>query len=315
MKKPFRAHLHYRYWFLILGLFILFLTTEKWSESEHFTTYLANAATLTSLMLGLSAIFYSYISNESLSTSLGMVSTVSKSIREVESNAISTLEESKASNRSLRLTMNDLSDAAKSLGSTLIDLRDLAESLNATSNSLSDHVQIIVPSMTRVDEGVDALCRVLITDSASASGIAIEQKDSATHRSDRTEQLANDFLSSAGIKLHLFFVVLYAYASGRNNGKMNAKQIAAACDMPPTMMISFIAFMQQLGLVNCTFVNDIAAHINQEHRSDRSIYLDDVPLAFGSSLELLNAKINTIENESTKEKLRRQIEVAISSMQ
>jgi hypothetical protein len=315
MKKPFRAHLHYRYWLLILGLFILFLTTEKWSDSQHFTTYLANAATLTSLMLGLSAIFYSYISNESLSSSLGMVSTISKSVREVESNAISTLEESKAANRSLRLTTDDLSDAANSLGSTLINLRDLAVSLNATSSSLSDHVQIIIPSMTRVDEGVDALCRFLIKDSASTRSIAMEHEDSVTLRNDRVDQLANDLLDSASIQLHYFIAALSVYASGRNNGKMDAKEIAAACNMPPTMLISFIAFMQQIGLINCTFVNDTTAHANQEHKSTKWIYVDAIPLVFESSLELLNSKINAIENESDKESLRSQINITISRLQ
>jgi hypothetical protein len=315
MKKPFRAHLHYRYWLLILGLFILFLTTEKWSDSQHFTTYLANAATLTSLMLGLSAIFYSYISNESLSSSLGMVSTISKSVREVESNAISTLEESKAANRSLRLTTDDLSDAANSLGSTLINLRDLAVSLNATSSSLSDQVQIIIPSMTRVDEGVDALCRFLIKDSASTRSIAMEHEDSVTLRNDRVDQLANDLLDSASIQLHYFIAALSVYASGRNNGKMDAKEIAAACNMPPTMLISFIAFMQQIGLINCTFVNDTTAHANQEHKSTKWIYVDAIPLVFESSLELLNSKINAIENESDKESLRSQINITISRLQ
>lgn len=314
MKKPFRAHLHYRYWLLILGLFILFLTTEKWSDSQQFTTYLANAATLTSLMLGLSAIFYSYISNESLSVSLGMVSSISKSIREVENNAISTLEESKTSNRSLKSTTTDLSEAARSLGSTLTDLRDLADSLNATSSSLSDHVNIILPSMTRVDEGVDALCRLLIKDNASSSSIAISREDPIFPSADTTDQLANILLASASIQLHLFFVALSAYSSGRNNGKKNAKQIAVACEMPPTMLVSFLAFMEQLGLIDCTFVDEAAMPLSDEPTSSRCIYLRDVHGAFGKSRDLLDAKVNAIRDEGAAQRLRTKIDTIVSSL-
>ncbi|MDZ4057086.1 MAG: hypothetical protein U1D69_08985, partial [Polynucleobacter sp.] len=58
-----RISLHFKYCVLILGMIIIAVATDRWTARQDFTTLLSNAATMTSLVLALVAIFYSFISN------------------------------------------------------------------------------------------------------------------------------------------------------------------------------------------------------------------------------------------------------------
>jgi hypothetical protein len=75
--------IHYRYWILILLLIVIAIATDRWTGKEGFTDYLSNAATMTSLLLGLVAIIYSFVSNSTISSSLGSINTVSDEVDSV----------------------------------------------------------------------------------------------------------------------------------------------------------------------------------------------------------------------------------------
>jgi len=72
--------LHFKYVALILFLMFIFAATGAWTDRVNFTEYLTNAATMISIVLGLVAIFYSFVSNTSLNQSLGNISNVSSGI-------------------------------------------------------------------------------------------------------------------------------------------------------------------------------------------------------------------------------------------
>lgn len=78
-----KLSLHFKYFVFMAFMLVVAIATEKWSESKDFTMYLSNAATMSSLMLGVVAIFYSFISNDGMSKSLGSISTVSTEVREI----------------------------------------------------------------------------------------------------------------------------------------------------------------------------------------------------------------------------------------
>jgi len=62
-----KIKIHFFYCILILVIAIIAIATDRWTAQKDFTAYLSNAATMTSLLLGLVAIFYSFISNDGLS--------------------------------------------------------------------------------------------------------------------------------------------------------------------------------------------------------------------------------------------------------
>ena len=82
MNDAERIRLHFIYCALILVMSIIAIATDRWTAQKDFTAYLSNAATMTSLLLGLVAIFYSFISNDGLSKSLGSIETVSSEVRD-----------------------------------------------------------------------------------------------------------------------------------------------------------------------------------------------------------------------------------------
>ena len=55
-----KLSLHFKYCGFIAVMVVVAIATERWSTSKDFTTYLSNAATMTSLLLGVVAIFYSF---------------------------------------------------------------------------------------------------------------------------------------------------------------------------------------------------------------------------------------------------------------
>ncbi len=77
-----KLRIHFAYCVAILLLAIVAIATDRWSTQAKFTEYLSNAATMTSLMLGLVAIFYSFIANDGLSKSLGNINHVSQAVDE-----------------------------------------------------------------------------------------------------------------------------------------------------------------------------------------------------------------------------------------
>jgi hypothetical protein len=75
--------LHFFYVALILGLTIVLLVTFKWTSLAGFTEYLSVAATVTSLVLGILAIIYGFVSSGSINQSLGSVETASLRMSQV----------------------------------------------------------------------------------------------------------------------------------------------------------------------------------------------------------------------------------------
>jgi len=80
-----RLQLHFYYCGLIAAMIVVFLISDRWTGQANFTAYLSNAATMTSLLLGVVAIFYSFISNDGMSRSLGSIHMVTDEVRQVRS--------------------------------------------------------------------------------------------------------------------------------------------------------------------------------------------------------------------------------------
>lgn len=128
--------LHFKYCALIAVLLLVFLATERWSTNKDFTTYLSNAATMTSLLLGVVAIFYSFISNDGMSRSLGSITTVSNEVSEARSDIQRFTEHTKtstdtaaANNELVRTASSELSGTMTTLTSTLQAIASQNETL------------------------------------------------------------------------------------------------------------------------------------------------------------------------------------------
>jgi hypothetical protein len=198
-RRP-RPSVHYKYWLFILVLIIIALITEKWSSKENFTSYLSNAATLTSLLLGLVAIFYSFISNDSLSKGLGGITVVSKEIGEAREKIAGYLQQAEESNHSLTSSKDSL-DQAKDL--IAADLKGLGELLNEVREESRGLIQIVnnIPNrLEKVESGVGDLATLFRTRQAADSPSSMEISS--------TEDFAREFMARTTPEINLLIIAL-----------------------------------------------------------------------------------------------------------
>lgn len=137
-----KIKLHFFYCSVIFVMIIIAIATDRWTLLPKFTEFLSNAATMTSLVLGLIAIFYSFIANDGLSKSLGSIGAVSEEIKSskeqiVQQVAVGT-ETIKAAERSAFM----IDSASSSISSSLT-------SLSATLSAIQTHTEGLP---TRLDQ-------------------------------------------------------------------------------------------------------------------------------------------------------------------
>lgn len=75
--------IHFFYVSFILSGLIVLVATTAWTKIEGFTNYIGVAATITSLVLGILAIIYSFVSSGSTNQFLGSIESSANSIREI----------------------------------------------------------------------------------------------------------------------------------------------------------------------------------------------------------------------------------------
>lgn len=142
--------IHFFYVTFILVAIIILLATTKWTELAKFTDYLSTAATITSLVLGLLAIIYAYISNDSLSQTTGVLS-----------ESASQAQESTVKIASLLATVDSVAAGSsrtnERLAGILDDLKSQMRSLDETVSTLDSQASAITAVLPEIPKGLDAI--------------------------------------------------------------------------------------------------------------------------------------------------------------
>jgi hypothetical protein len=86
------VRVHFFYVALILGLCNVLLVTFNWTTLQGFTKYLSVAATVTSLVLGVLAIIYGFVSSGTINQSLGSVESSASKLTTIAADLRSVLE-------------------------------------------------------------------------------------------------------------------------------------------------------------------------------------------------------------------------------
>ena len=189
--------IHFKYFAFIAFSTVIFISTERWSSNKDFTTYISNAATMTSLLLGVVAIFYSFISNDSLSRSLGSISIItneiasardeikyfSKSTESINSSNIeniSTTQELSASLKtslnSLQTTLADISIKNSELQSTVLNIPQKLEQLSTKVTDLIEEKEQkdkLQKAASQSNQDNNNLGRTLISRASTSENIFI----------------------------------------------------------------------------------------------------------------------------------------------
>lgn len=278
------SKLHLKYWIFILTLCIIAIATDRWTVQKDFTVYLSNAATMTSLLLGLVAIFYSFISNDGLSKSLGSITTVADEVGEtrhqIEKYLAQTKEATDLSSENaslLKVASGDVTFALTSLSATLKEITEQNSSLQDLVSALPTRFDQLeskfVGVAASIGEKPAPLVEVATTSSREISSEAI------SHFLVRTS-LSYNLLS---------YACVLAYQT-KQSLKIEDVNSTLGLNMAAPM-VGFLACMDATGLVSRKMsrtqarVYTIESVHPELERTVKSYYTDYVNITYDGNLQ------------------------------
>lgn len=273
-----KSKLHLKYWIFILTLFIVGIATDRWTAQKDFTVYLSNAATMTSLLLGLVAIFYSFISNDGLSRSLGSITTVADEVGEtrhqIEKYVTQTKEATDLSSENavlLKVASGDVTFALTSLNATLKEITEQNSSLQELVSALPTRFDQLESKVVGVANSIgEKPARTVSADVASSQDISADVVSLFLQRSSLTYNL----LSYACV------------LANQSKKRLAIEDVNAALSLNLAGgMVGFLACMDATGLVSRKLVkgqtrvyeiDSVHPDLSRTVRSYYTGYLDTV---------------------------------------
>lgn len=135
--------MHFIYVTCILIAIIILLMTFKWTQLDGFTSYLSVAATMTSLVLGVLAIIYSFLSSNSTNNSLGSIESAAHDIRDISED--------------LGRVVNDSQSLQSKAETRNQELHGLVQELRNAMDGLSNTTAVIAKSVEGLPPKFDAI--------------------------------------------------------------------------------------------------------------------------------------------------------------
>lgn len=242
-----RLRLHFAYWVIILVLIIIAIATDRWTPQSNFTEYLSNAATMTSLVLGLVAIFYSFIANNSLSQSPGNIATVSNDVKESNSRMSSYLELARQSENSANQNATLLRTVSDQVSSNLISLSETLDAMKRQADALHSTVTGIPLRLDQIQTNVTDLAKNL----GEKQNVPAEPANAVLPR-----QFVIRFLESSSLSFNL---VTYACVLARQKNKpFLLGDVSTAIDLETMNLYvgGFLACMRAMQLIEIKLLED-----------------------------------------------------------
>lgn len=140
MKYERGTVIHYRYCMLILILACIVIASDRWTGQVGFTDYLTNAATITSLLLGLIAIIYSFYSNGAISSSLGGISSAAKDVERVGGRISEYVDVAKSIEEAGKQNLSSLEAFSEKMNKGLEEFSGLLRAMDGKSNAMHDFI-------------------------------------------------------------------------------------------------------------------------------------------------------------------------------
>jgi hypothetical protein len=193
-----KLKIHFFYCVVMLILAMIAIATSRWTGEPGFTQYLANAATITSLVLALVAIFYSFVSNDGLSKSLGNIATVSNDVKESKDQISQFLKQTTLSTEAASTNTSAIEAVSREVGVRLVDLTSTLSAIKEQTNTLNNAVAALPPRLdlleTKVIDATRSWGEKFQSQSPTAPGIL---RDAEVQRFLRYSSLASNLLTHA----------------------------------------------------------------------------------------------------------------------
>lgn len=137
------TRLHFFYIVLILAGCLILMATRDWTKLEGFTDYLSVSATITSLVLGVLAIIYGFVSSNSTNSFLGSVEASAREMQNVGSQ--------------LKELLSKGQELQEKAGSRNEELHTLIENLRSTVDNLTTSTTNIAGAVEILPQKIDSL--------------------------------------------------------------------------------------------------------------------------------------------------------------
>lgn len=233
--------LHFKYCAFIAIMVIIAIATERWSTNKDFTTYLSNAATMTSLFLGVVAIFYSFIANDGMSRSLGSITTVSTEVREARQEIGKFVQLTQVATDASANNATLVREASSNLSSSLESLDDTLRALSTQNETLKTLVSSLPVRMDQLESKFG--------DVAKALGEKPEQPPTPTASSELPASVVTRFLRRSTLYQNLI-----AHACVLADSKKKEFSIPDFCSKvdyaAPSNFAGFLSCMDSAQLCN-----------------------------------------------------------------
>ncbi|MDE2294410.1 MAG: hypothetical protein KGL36_03015 [Gammaproteobacteria bacterium] len=149
-----KLRIHFIYSVAILLSLLILVATDRWTNEPNFTAYLTNAATMTSLVLALVAIIYSFIANDGLSKSLGNISIVSEDVKQSKEQISKYLDLTTSSAELARDNANAMHAFSSDVNSTLQALDTALKAVASRTDALSGAITAIPTRLDQLENNV-----------------------------------------------------------------------------------------------------------------------------------------------------------------
>ena len=245
-----KIKIHFFYCILILVIAIIAIATDRWTAQKDFTAYLSNAATMTSLLLGLVAIFYSFISNDGLSKSLGNIATVSDEVKQSKNEISQYLELTKSSTDTARANADSINRVSEHVTATLSTLQDALDAVKFQTETLNANVISLPARFDQLESSVNLATKSLEEKKAvPLSSVAAKGELSGDGISDG---VARRFLASSALVYN--FLMYACVLSKQKNVSFSLNKFCMAINYSwNAPFAGFIACMASIGLVDIDY--------------------------------------------------------------
>ncbi len=207
--------IHFFYVTLLLAGLLILVVTYQWTKLPGFTDYLGAAATITSLVLAVLAIIFSFVSNDSLSNVLGRLIRSSEDVERASDQigaVAKTAQEltTKGEERDQRLlgVVGDLSSQIVTLGET-------ARNLNTATTRIEDTLRQNTEQIDRLQSTLEKGAN------AAQSGIA------NTSHPEGTLNSASDFIQISSVSG--LYVLIGAKLADEHKKRLDIAWISELC--------------------------------------------------------------------------------------
>lgn len=233
--------LHFKYCAFIAIMMIVAVATDRWSEKPDFTVYLSNAATMTSLLLAVVAIFYSFVSNDSLSRSLGGITAISSEVQGARQQIGQYLDLTRSAADASSHNAALLRDASQAVTASLASLDDTLRAIAGQNQTLQELVGTLP---TRIDQ-----LESKVGDVAKALGEKPAQTQTAPSPNDISASAVEKFLARATLAQNL--LAFACISAAKSTKPLSIEKFCQAIELnAPSNLNGFLNCMHAIQLMN-----------------------------------------------------------------